>query len=60
MMSTTDVELSSRAGEITAYIKVTVPDDLTLEQGHDIETALEETISRDLSEVRVAVVRALS
>ena len=46
VVSCNDVELSSRACEITAYIDVTVADDLTLEQTHDIETSLEDTVRR--------------
>ncbi len=53
-----EVELSSRAGAITAYVLVEVPDDLTLEQAHDIETALEDRLKRDEPEVRHVIVRA--
>jgi cation diffusion facilitator family transporter len=53
-----EVELSSRAGAITAYVMVKVPDDLTLEQAHDIETALEDRIKRTEPKVRHIVVRA--
>jgi divalent metal cation (Fe/Co/Zn/Cd) transporter len=55
---TGDVELSSRRGEITAYAVVRVPDDLTLEQAHEVETQLETTIQRAVPEVRHVVVRA--
>jgi divalent metal cation (Fe/Co/Zn/Cd) transporter len=53
-----EVELSSRGGQITAYVQVTVPDDLTLEQAHDIETDLEERIKRAIPSIRRAIVRA--
>jgi cation diffusion facilitator family transporter len=53
-----EVELSSRAGAITAYVLVKVADDLTLEQAHDIETALEDRIKRTERKVRHVVVRA--
>lgn len=56
--SCTEVELSSRAGAITAYVIVRVPDDLTLEQAHDIETALEDRIKREEPKIRHVVVRA--
>ena len=56
--SANDVELSSRGGEITAYIDVTVADDLTLEQAHDIETGLEEEIRQLAPDFKRVVVRA--
>jgi divalent metal cation (Fe/Co/Zn/Cd) transporter len=39
-------------------VLVTVPDDLTLEQAHDIETDLEERIKRAIPSIRHAIVRA--
>jgi cation diffusion facilitator family transporter len=53
-----DIELSSRRGEITAYIVVRVPDDLTLEQAHEVETELENEIQRSVPDLRHAIVRA--
>lgn len=53
-----EVELSSRGGQITAYVLVTVPDDLTLEQAHDIESDLEQRIKAAVPEIRHAIVRA--
>jgi divalent metal cation (Fe/Co/Zn/Cd) transporter len=53
-----EVELSSRGGQITAYVLVTVPDDLTLEHAHEIETDLEEGIKRAVPSIRHAIVRA--
>ncbi len=53
-----DIELSSRRGEITAYMVVRVPDDLTLEQAHDVETELENEIQRGVPVLRHVVVRA--
>ena len=58
VISCKEVELSSRGGQITAYVQVTVPDDLTLEQAHDIETDLEERIKRAIPSIRHAIVRA--
>jgi cation diffusion facilitator family transporter len=54
-----DVELSSRRGEITAYIVVRVPDDLTLEQAHEVETELENQIQSAVPELRHVIVRAM-
>ena len=59
VVSCDDVELSSRGGEITAYVDVTVADDLTLEQGHDIETSLEEKVRQVAPNFKRVVVRAL-
>jgi cation diffusion facilitator family transporter len=59
VLSIDDVELSSRGGEITAHIDVTVPDDLTLEQAHDIETSLEERVRQAAPQLKRVVVRAL-
>jgi cation diffusion facilitator family transporter len=59
VISCDDVELSSRGGEITAYVDVTVADDLTLEQAHDIETSLEEGIRQAVPSLKRVVVRAL-
>lgn len=59
VISCDDIELSSRAGQITAYIEITVPDDLTLEQAHDIETSLEEKIRQSAPVIKEVVVRAL-
>ncbi len=59
VVSCDDVELSSRGGEITAYVDVTVADDLTLEQAHDIETSLEEKVRQAASNLKRVVVRAL-
>lgn len=53
-----EIELSSRGGQITAYVLVTVPDDLTLEQAHDIETNLEERIKQEVPPIRDVIVRA--
>jgi cation diffusion facilitator family transporter len=55
-----DVELSSRRGQITAHVVVRVPDDLTLEQAHDVETELENEIQRGVPELRHVVVRAMA
>ena len=59
VVSCDDVELSSRGGQITAHVKITVPDDLRLEQAHDIETSLEEKIRQATPNVQHVVVRAL-
>jgi cation diffusion facilitator family transporter len=59
IVSCEDVELSSRGGQITAYVKVTVADDLTLEQAHDIETSLEEKVRQAAPTLQRVVVRAL-
>ena len=59
VVSCNDVELSSRGGEITAYIDVTVADDLTLEQAHDIETSIEDRVRHVEPSLRRVVVRAL-
>jgi len=53
-----DIELSSRRGQITAHVVVRVPDDLTLDQAHEVETELETTIRRAVPELRDVVVRA--
>ena len=53
-----DVERSSRAGEITAHLTITVADDLTLEQAHEIETRLEGKVRQAAPLVKRAVVRA--
>jgi cation diffusion facilitator family transporter len=53
-----DVELSSRGGEITGYLTITVADDLTLEQAHEIETLLEEKVRQAAPLVKHVVVRA--
>jgi divalent metal cation (Fe/Co/Zn/Cd) transporter len=55
-----DVELSSRGGQITAHVVVRVPDDLTLEQAHEVETELEGEIQRGVPELRHVVVRAMT
>jgi cation diffusion facilitator family transporter len=60
VVSYDDVELSSRGGQITAHIDVTVADDLTLEQAHDIETSLEERVRQAAPKIRRVVVRALA
>ena len=54
-----EIELSSRAGEIMAHVRVTVPDDLTLVQAHEIETALEERLRQATPDVKQVLVRAL-
>jgi divalent metal cation (Fe/Co/Zn/Cd) transporter len=59
VLSCDDIELSSRSGEIVACLKITVPDDLTLEQAHDIETALEVRIRQTEPILKDVVVRAL-
>lgn len=59
VVSCDDVELSSRSGEITAYVDVTVADDLSLEQAHDIETSLEEKVRQTAPNLKRVVVRAL-
>jgi cation diffusion facilitator family transporter len=59
IVSCDDVELSSRGGQITAYIEVTVPDDLTLEQAHDIETSVEQKVRQAAPSLKNVVVRAL-
>jgi cation diffusion facilitator family transporter len=59
VVSCDDVELSSRGGEITAYVDVTVADDLSLEQAHDIETSLEEKVRQTAPNLKRVVVRAL-
>jgi cation diffusion facilitator family transporter len=59
IVSCDDVELSSRGGEITAYIDVTVADDLTLEQAHDIETSIEDKVRDVAPNLKRVVVRAL-
>jgi cation diffusion facilitator family transporter len=59
VVSCDDVELSSRGGEITAYIDVTVADDLTLEQAHDIETSIEDKVRDVAPNLKRVVVRAL-
>jgi len=53
-----EVELSSRGGEITAYVSVRVPDDLTLEQAHDVETDLENRLRQDEGLLKDVLVRA--
>jgi cation diffusion facilitator family transporter len=53
-----DVELSSRRGQITAHVVVRVPDDLTLEQAHEVETQLEAAIEQAMPELYEVVVRA--
>jgi cation diffusion facilitator family transporter len=53
-----DVELSSRRGQITAHAVVGVPDDLSLEQAHEVETELETEIQRAVPELTNVVVRA--
>jgi cation diffusion facilitator family transporter len=55
-----DVELSQRRGEITAHVVVRVPDDLTLEQAHEVETELETEIKRRTPELTHVVVRAVA
>ncbi|HKF77576.1 MAG TPA: cation diffusion facilitator family transporter [Candidatus Dormibacteraeota bacterium] len=55
-----DVELSSRRGQITAHVAVRVPDDLTLEQAHEVETELEELIRRTSPELHDVVVRVVA
>jgi len=59
VVSCDDVELSSRAGQITAYIEITIQDDLTLEQAHDIETSLEEKVRQAEPNLKQVVFRAL-
>ena len=53
-----DVELSSRRGQITAHVVVRVPDDLSLEQAHEVETELETETQRTVPELTHVVVRA--
>ena len=53
-----EVELSSRGGEITAYVSVRVPDDLTLEQAHDVETDLERQLRQGEELLEDVLVRA--
>ncbi len=55
-----DVELSQRRGQITAHVVVRVPDDLTLEQAHEVETELEREIQRRAPELANVVVRAVA
>lgn len=59
VVSCDEIELSSRAGEIMAHVRVTVPDDLTLVQAHEIETALEERLRQATPDVKHVLVRAL-
>lgn len=54
-----EIELSSRGGEIMAHVRITVADDLTLVQAHEIETALEERLRRASPAVKHVLVRAL-
>jgi cation diffusion facilitator family transporter len=51
------IELSSRAGEITAHIAVQVPDDLLLSQAHELETELEEQVKQRFGQIKRVVVR---
>jgi cation diffusion facilitator family transporter len=60
VMDEPDVELSQRRGEITAHVAVRVPDDLTLEQAHEVETELETEIARRAPELTHVVVRAVA
>jgi len=60
VMGDGDVELSSRRGQITAHVVVRVPDDLTLEQAHEVETELETEIQRCSPEITDVVVRAMA
>jgi cation diffusion facilitator family transporter len=55
-----DVELSSRRGQITAHVVVRVPDDLTLEQAHEVETEVEREIQRSSPAITQVVVRAMA
>jgi divalent metal cation (Fe/Co/Zn/Cd) transporter len=59
VISCNDVELSSRGGEITAYVDVPVADDLTLEQAHDIETSFEDKVRQVAPGLKRVTVRAL-
>ncbi len=59
VVSCDGVELSSRGGKVTAYIEVTVADDLTLEQAHEIETSLEEKVRMAAPILKQVVARAL-
>ena len=52
------MELSSRRGQITPHVVVRVPDDLSLEQAHEVETELETEIQRSVPELTHVVVRA--
>lgn len=59
VVSCDGVELSSRGGKVTAYIEITVADDLTLEQAHEIETSLEEKVRMAAPTLKQVVARAL-
>ena len=58
ILSCDDVELSSRGGQITAYLNITVPDDLTLEQAHEIETTIEVRVRQAVPSLKEVLVRA--
>ena len=53
-----DVELSNRHGRIHAHVVAEVNGEISLEHAHRIESELEETIRRELPEVREVVTRA--
>jgi len=53
-----DVELSNRHGRIHAHVVAEVNGEISLEDAHRIESQLEETIRRELPEVREVVARA--
>jgi cation diffusion facilitator family transporter len=52
-----DVELSDRHQRIYAHVVAEVPGDISLEQAHQIETELEESIRRAIPEVHEVVAR---
>jgi divalent metal cation (Fe/Co/Zn/Cd) transporter len=52
-----DVELSSRAGRITAHVVAVLPGDVSLEEAHAVETNLEERLKEAAPELHEVVAR---
>ena len=52
-----DVELSKRSDELVAYVVAELPGAVTLEHAHEVETALEERVRRQLPELSEVVAR---
>jgi cation diffusion facilitator family transporter len=52
-----DVELSARDGRITAHVVARLPDSLTLEEAHVVETELELELTRKIPELAEVIAR---
>lgn len=52
-----DVELSARDGRITAHVVARLPDSVTLEEAHQVETELEQELTRKIPELAEVIAR---